>query len=95
MNFIQIFSGTNHSYLNLNLVKWACPLARSLPEQSLPFNAFNVPKWSDTLYKSCSIYCKTFKVCLAIFGRYVFKVKVILVQCDKMQNISIILYQSF
>ena len=26
----------------------------------------NVAKWSDTLKKSCSKYCKIFKVCLTI-----------------------------
>ena len=33
----------------------------------------SVPKWSDTLLRSCSICCKIFKVCLAILGHYVFK----------------------
>ena len=33
----------------------------------------NVPKWSDTLLKSCSIYCKIFKVCLTILGQYALK----------------------
>ena len=33
----------------------------------------NVPKWSDTLYKSCSIFCKIFKVCLTILGHYALK----------------------
>ena len=33
----------------------------------------NVPKWPDTLLKSCSKYCKIFKVCLTILGQYAFK----------------------
>ena len=33
----------------------------------------NVPKWLDTLQKSCRKCCKTFKVCLTIFGRYALK----------------------
>ena len=28
----------------------------------------NVPKWSDTLYKSCRIYCKIFKSVSDHFG---------------------------
>ena len=35
----------------------------------------NVPKWSDTLKKSCNIWCKVFKVCLTILGHYVLKGK--------------------
>ena len=31
----------------------------------------NVPKWSDTLQKSCSKCCKIFKVCLTILGHYI------------------------
>ena len=30
----------------------------------------NVPKWSDTLKKTCGKCCKIFKVCLTILGRY-------------------------
>ena len=30
----------------------------------------NVPNWSGTLKKSCSKYCKIFKVCLKILGHY-------------------------
>ena len=30
----------------------------------------NVPKWSDTLEKSCGKCCKIFKVCLTILGHY-------------------------
>ena len=33
----------------------------------------NVPKWSDTLQKSCSKCCKLFKVCLTILGHYALK----------------------
>ena len=33
----------------------------------------NVPKWSDTLSRSCSICCKIFKVCLTILGYYALK----------------------
>ena len=33
----------------------------------------NVPKWSDTHLKSCSICCKIFKVCLTILGHYALK----------------------
>ena len=35
----------------------------------------NVPKWSDTLLKSCTICCKIFKVCLTILGFYALKAK--------------------
>ena len=34
----------------------------------------NVPKWSDTLHKSCSKCCKIFKVCLTILVHYALKV---------------------
>ena len=34
----------------------------------------NVPKWSDTLQKSCSKCCKIFKVCLTILAHYALKV---------------------
>ena len=30
----------------------------------------NVTKWSDTLWKSCSICCKIFKMCLIILRHY-------------------------
>ena len=33
----------------------------------------NVPTWSDTLQKSCSICCKIFKVSLTISGNYALK----------------------
>ena len=33
----------------------------------------NVPKWADTLYKSCSICCRIFKVRLPILGHYALK----------------------
>ena len=33
----------------------------------------NVPKRSNTLWKSCNIPCKIFKVCLTILGRYALK----------------------
>ena len=33
----------------------------------------NIPKWSDTLQKSCSICRKIFKVCLTNLGHYTLK----------------------
>ena len=33
----------------------------------------NVPKWSDTLWKSYSIFYKIFKICVTILGHYVLK----------------------
>ena len=33
----------------------------------------NIPKWSDTLWKFCSIYCKILKVCLTILERSALK----------------------
>ena len=33
----------------------------------------NAPKWSGTLQKSCSIWCKILKVCQTILGRYYIK----------------------
>lgn len=30
----------------------------------------NVPRWLDTLYKSCRICCKIIKICLTILLRY-------------------------
>ena len=35
----------------------------------------NVPKWLDTLQKSCSKCCKIFKVYLTILGHYALKGK--------------------
>ena len=60
----------------LNLVT-----TNSLDKFIFPFRAFssinslmyNIPKWSDTLWKSCSKCCKIFKVCLTILEHYALK----------------------
>ena len=39
----------------------------------LNFLNHNAPKWLDTLLKSCTIFFKIFKVCLAIWKDYVLK----------------------
>ena len=50
-----------HSLYNLFVIKKFNPLM------------LNVPKWYDTLLKSCSICCKIFKVSLTILGHYALK----------------------
>ena len=34
---------------------------------------YNIPEWSDTLEKSCSICCKIFNVCLTILEGHALK----------------------